>query len=91
MKNSKYRTYLKPAIGLMAVVLICAGNKLALSSMQAVGAAITLLFSLAVFGIGVFELAVPTAFDEIVESLKPPPAPKVPTRRSRSSRCRGVL
>ena len=45
-----------------------------------IGAVITLLFSLAVHGIGVFELGAPAAFDEIVTSLKPPPAPKVPVR-----------
>lgn len=45
-----------------------------------IGAVITLLFSLAVLGIGVFELAAPAVFDEIVASLKPPPAPKVPAR-----------
>ena len=45
-----------------------------------IGAVITLFFSLAVLGIGVFELAAPATFDEIVASLKPPPAPKVPAR-----------
>lgn len=45
-----------------------------------IGAVVTLLFALAVFGIGVFELAAPDRFDQIVESLKPPPAPQVPAR-----------
>lgn len=42
------------------------------------GAVITVLFSLAVLAVGLFELAAPAAFDHIVESLKPPPHPPVP-------------
>ena len=43
-----------------------------------IGAVVTLVFALAVFGVGVFELVAPEAFDRIVESLRPPPAPQVP-------------
>ena len=42
------------------------------------GALITVLFSLAVLGVGLFELAAPAAFDQAVEWLKPPPPPQVP-------------
>ena len=45
-----------------------------------IGAVITLLFSLVVLGIGLFELLAPAAFDEIVSSFKPPPSPKIPLR-----------
>lgn len=45
-----------------------------------IGAVITLLFSLTVFAIGVFELAAPDAFDRIIESLGPPPLPQRPPR-----------
>ena len=45
-----------------------------------IGAVITLLFALAILGIGLFELVAPAAFDEIVASFKPPPAQKVPLR-----------
>ncbi len=45
-----------------------------------IGAVITLLFALAVLGVGLFELVAPEAFDQIVASLKPPPAPKVLSR-----------
>ncbi|MBP7775524.1 MAG: hypothetical protein KA371_00165 [Acidobacteria bacterium] len=45
-----------------------------------IGAVITLAFALAVLGVGVFELVAPSAFDRILESLRPPPAPQVPPR-----------
>jgi len=45
-----------------------------------IGAVITLVFALAVLGIGVFELVAPAEFDRLVESLRPPPAPQVPPR-----------
>jgi hypothetical protein len=45
-----------------------------------IGAVITLVFALLVLGTGLFELVAPAAFDHIVTSLKPPPAPRVPLR-----------
>ena len=44
-----------------------------------IGAVVTLLFALAVLCIGIFELAQPEVFDQIVESLRPPPFPPLPT------------
>ena len=41
---------------------------------------VTVLFSLAVLGVGLFELVAPAAFDQIVAMLKPPPAPVIPAR-----------
>jgi hypothetical protein len=45
---------------------------------QRLGALVTLVFALAVLGVGVFELLAPDAFDRVLESLRPPPAPQVP-------------
>ena len=50
MKNKRYRGYLKPAIGLVAIGLIYVGDKLALSSMQAIGAAV---LGLGLIGVGI--------------------------------------
>ena len=47
---------------------------------QRLGALVTVLFSLAVLGVGLFELVAPAAFDQIVAMLTPPPAPVIPAR-----------
>ena len=44
-----------------------------------IGAVVTLLFALAVLCVGIFELAQPEVFDQIVENLRPPPFPPLPT------------
>ncbi len=43
-----------------------------------IGAVVTLIFALAVFGLGVFELLQPEAFDDLVRSLRPPNHPMLP-------------
>jgi hypothetical protein len=42
---------------------------------QRLGAVVTILFSLAVLAVGLFELIASVAFDQLVDQLRPPPFP----------------
>jgi len=47
---------------------------------QRLGALVTVLFSLTVLAVGVFELVAPAAFDQLIDQLRPPPFPDLPRR-----------